>query len=68
MGTTCIAEDPGGDVGPCAHEVLHIQTGLHASLASALMPHDLVHTCTMSEASPKEVHELSQVRLVEVLL
>lgn len=67
-GGTCVAEDPGGDVGPRAHEVLHIQTGFQAGFASALVPNNLIDARAVWEASPKEVHEFGQVSLVEVLL
>lgn len=66
--STCIAEDPGGDVGTRAHDVLHVQAGLQPGFAMALAPHHSVHLCAVGKATAKELHELSQVSLVEVLL
>lgn len=65
---TCITEDPCGDVGPCAHDVLHIQTGLQTSLSSSLSAHHSVHHRVVLEATTKQAHELSQVQGVIVLL
>lgn len=66
--STCIAEDPRGDVGACAHDVFHVQTGLQPSLALALVPNHLVNLRAVGKAAAKELHELSQVSLVEILL
>lgn len=66
--STCIAEDPGGDVGTRAHDVLHVQAGLQPGFAMALVPHHPVHLRAVGKATAKELHELSQVSLVEVLL
>lgn len=66
--STCIAEDPRGDVGACAHDVLHIQAGLQPSPALALVPNHMVNLCAVGKAAAKELHEHGQVSLVEVLL
>lgn len=65
---TWISEHPCGDVGPCAHDVLHIQTGLQTSFPSSLGANNSIHLRQMLEGSPKHGHELSQVGRVEVLL
>lgn len=65
--STCIAEDPCGDVGTRAHDVFHIQTGLQPSLALALVPNHLVNLRAVAKAAAKELHKLSQVGLVEIL-
>lgn len=65
--STCIAEDPRGNVGTRAHDVFHVQAGLQPSLAPALVPNNLVDLGVVGKAAAKELHELSQVSLVEVL-
>lgn len=65
---TRISEDPCGDVRPCAHDVLHIQTGLQTSFTSSLGAYNSIHLRQMLEGSTIYVHELSQVGGVEVLL
>lgn len=65
--STCIAEDPRGNVGTRAHDVFHVQTGLQPSLALALVPNHLVNLRAVAKAAAKELHKLSQVSLVEIL-
>lgn len=65
---TWIGEDPCGDVCPCAHDVLHIQIGLHTSLSFSLSAYNPIHLRVMLEAPAKHAHELSQVCRAVVLL
>lgn len=65
---TWIGEDPCGDVCPCAHDVLYIQTGLQTSLSCALSAYNPVHLREMLEAPAIYCHELSQVCRAVVLL
>lgn len=65
---TWIGEEPGGDVCPCAHNVLNIQTGFHTGLSVTLSAHDPFHLGVMRKAPAKEGHELSQVCRAVVLL
>lgn len=65
---TWIGKDPRGDVCPCAHDVLYIQTGLQTGLSSSLGAHNSIHLRPMLEAPTKHGHELSQVGRVVILL
>lgn len=65
---TWVGEDPSGDVCPCAHDVLYVQTGLDTGLSSSLGAYNSIHLRKMLEAPTKHAHELSQVCWVIVLL
>lgn len=65
---TWIGEEPRGNVGTSAHDVLHIQTGLESRLFSSLSAHNPIQLREMLEAAAKQGHELSQVCRTVVLL
>lgn len=65
---TWIGEDPRGDVGASAHDVLHIQTGLDSSLSGSLSAHNPIHLSLMLKAAAEHPHELGQVCRAVVLL
>lgn len=65
---TWIGEEPGGDVCPCAHDVLNIQTGFHTGLSPTLSAHNPFHLGVMLKAPAKDAHELRQVCRTVVLL
>lgn len=68
LSRTWVGEDPRRDVGPCAHDVLDVQTGLQTSLSCSLGAHNPVHLSEVLEAAAKHAHELGQVCGVEILL
>lgn len=65
---TWIGEDPSGDVCPCAHDVLYIQTGLYTSFSSPLGSYNSIHLRPMLEATTEHGHELRQVGGMVILL
>lgn len=65
---TWIGEDPRGNVCPCAHDVLYVQTGLNASLSSSLGANHSIHLGPMLETPTIQAHELCQISRVVVLL